>query len=88
MKCNFLSLLMGMLDQVQWSVLKEKQTWKAFVIAILMFSTVSFAALTMFDSMDEIFQSDADPEPIPNIIFESSNRTGIEDNLTNETGWF
>jgi cytochrome c-type biogenesis protein len=88
MKSNFLSLLMGMLDQVQWSVLKEKQTWQAFVIAVLMFSTVSFAALTMFDSMDEIFQSDAEPEPIPNIIFESLNRTGIEDNLTNETGWF
>ena len=68
MKSNFLSLFMGMLDQVQWSVLKEKQTWQAFVIAILMFSTVSFAALTMFDSMDEIFQSDAEPEPIPNII--------------------
>jgi cytochrome c-type biogenesis protein len=88
MKSNFFTLLMGLLDQVQWSVLKEKQTWQAFVIAILMFSTVSFAALTMFDSMDEIFQSDAEPEPIPNIIFESLNRTGIEDNLTNETGWF
>ena len=88
MKSNFFSLLMGLLDQVQWSVLKEKQTWQAFVIAIIMFSTVSFAALTMFDSMDEIFQSDAEPEPIPNMIFESLNRTGIEDNLTNETGWF
>ena len=79
---------MGLLEQVQWSVLKEKQTWQAFVIAIIMFSTVSFAALTMFDSMDEIFQSDAEPQPIPNMIFESLNRTGIEDNLTNETGWF
>ena len=88
MKRNFFTLFMGLLDQVQWSVLKEKQTWQAFVIAILMFSTVSFAALTMFDSMDEIFQSDAEPQPIPNMIFESLNRTGIEDNLTNETGWF
>jgi len=79
---------MGLLDQVQWSILKEKQTWQAFAIAIVLFSTISFGALTMFDSMDEIFQSDAEPEPVPNMIFESLNRTGIEDNITNETGWF
>ena len=38
--------------------------------------------------MDEIFQSDADPEPIPNMVFESLNRTGIESEIVNETGWF
>jgi len=88
MKRNRFSCNMGLLDQVQWSILKEKQTWQAFAIAIVLFSTISFGALTMFDSMDEIFQSDAEPEPVPNMIFESLNRTGIEDNITNETGWF
>ena len=88
MKRRLLSNIMGILDQVQLSVLKEKQTWQAFAIAVVLFSTVSFGALTMFDSMDEVFQSDAEPEPIPNMIFESLNRTGIEDNITNETGWF
>ena len=52
-----------------------------------MFVAISFAALSMFDSMDDIFQSDADPEPIPNIAFESLNRTGIESLIVNETGW-
>mgnify|MGYP001599563737 FL=1 len=88
MKRRLLSNIMGILDQVQLSVLKEKQTWQAFAIAVVLFSTVSYGALTMFDSMDEVFQSDAEPEPIPNMIFESLNRTGIEDNITNETGWF
>jgi len=88
MRRNRFSRNMGLLDQVQWSILKEKQTWQAFAIAIVLFSTISFGALTMFDSMDEIFQSDAEPEPVPNMIFESLNRTGIEDNMTNETGWF
>ena len=41
----------------------------------------------MFDSMDEIFQSDADPAPIPNMIFESLNRSDYESSLVNETGW-
>jgi len=79
---------MGFLDQVDFGVFKEKTTWQAFGIALLMFSTISFAALSMFDSMDELFQTDVEPAPIPNIAFESLNRTDIESNLTNETGWF
>ena len=75
------------LKQADIGVFKQAETWKAFAIAALMFVTISFAALSMFDSMDEIFASDADPAPIPNIIFESLNRTGIESNVSNETGW-
>ena len=78
---------MGLLDTVDLGVFKRSETWKAFVIAATMFVAISFAALSMFDSMDDIFQSDADPEPIPNIAFESLNRTGIESPIVNETGW-
>ena len=49
---------------------------------------ISFAALSMFDSMDELFQSDAEPAPIPNLVFESLNRSDVEGGLVNETGWF
>ena len=79
---------MGMLDTMDLGVFKRLETWKAFAIAAVMFVSISFAALSMFDSMDDIFQSDAEPEPIPNMVFESLNRTGIESNLVNETGWF
>ena len=79
---------MGILEQVDFSVFKQKETWQAFGIAVVLFISISFAALSMFDSMDELFQSDAEPAPIPNIIFESVNRTGIESDLVNETGWF
>ena len=79
---------MGLMDTLDLSVFKRSETWKAFVIAAMMFVTISFAALSMFDNLDEIFQSDAEPEPIPNIAFESLNRTGIESPLVNETGWF
>ena len=52
-----------------------------------MFGAISFAALSMFDSMDELFQSDAEPAPIPNIVFESLNRSDVESDYVNETGW-
>ena len=69
---------MRLLSQVDFGVFKRSETWKAFGIAALMFVTISFAALSMFDSMDEIFQSDADHAPVPNIVFESLNRTDYE----------
>ena len=75
-------------QSIDFGVFKKSETWKAFAIAGIMFVAISFGALSMFDSMDDIFQSDADPEPIPNIVFESLNRTGVESELVNETGWF
>jgi cytochrome c-type biogenesis protein len=74
-------------QQADFGVFKQGETWKAFGIAALMFVTISFAALSMFDSMDEVFASDADPAPIPNMIFESLNRTGVESTVANDTGW-
>ena len=79
---------MGLLDQADWGVFKQKDTWQAFVIAVVMFGTISFAALSMFDSMDELFQSDAEPAPIPNLVYESLNRSDVEAGFVNETGWF
>ena len=78
---------MGLFDTADFGVFKRSETWKAFVIAAMMFIGISFAALSMFDNLDEIFQSDAEPEPIPDIVFESLNRTDIESPIVNETGW-
>ena len=78
---------MGLFDQADFSVFKQSDTWKAFAIAAVMFVTISFAALSMFDSMDEVFASDAEPAPIPNMVFESLNRTSVESSVANETGW-
>ena len=79
---------MGLLDQADWGVFKRKDTWQAFAIAVVMFGAISFAALSMFDSMDELFQSNAEPAPVPNLVYESLNRSDVEAGYVNETGWF
>ena len=79
---------MGVLDQADWGTFKRAETWKALGIAVILFGTIAYASLSLFGSLDALFQSDAEPEPIPEIVFESLNRTGIEDSLANETGWF
>ena len=77
---------MGLLQQADWDVFKRSETWKAFGIAVIMFGTIAFAGLTLFDSMDEIFESDADPAPIPHIVIDSLNRTGVESDVADENG--
>lgn len=77
---------MGLLQQADWDVFKRSETWKAFGIAVIMFGTIAFAGLTLFDSFDEIFESDAEPAPIPHIIIDSLNRTGIESVIADENG--
>ena len=77
---------MGLLQQADWDVFKRSETWKAFGVAVIMFGTIAFAGLTLFDSFDEIFESDADPAPIPDIMMDSLNRTGIESEIADENG--
>lgn len=77
---------MGLLQQADWDVFKRSETWKAFGLAVVMFGTIAFAGLTLFDSMDEIFESDADPAPIPHIVIDSLNRTGVESDIADENG--
>ena len=77
---------MGLLQQADWDVFKRSETWKAFGVAVIMFGTIAFAGLTLFDSFDEIFESDADPAPIPHIIIDSLNRTGVESVIADENG--
>ena len=77
---------MGMLEQADWGVFKRSETWKAFGVAVVLFGVIAFAGLSLFDSMDEIFQSDAEPAPIPEIVIDSLNRDGIESNYTNSEG--
>ena len=77
---------MGMLEQADWSVFKRSETWKAFGVAVVLFGVIAFAGLSLFDSMDEIFESDAEPAPIPDIVIDSLNREGIEESITNSEG--
>ena len=77
---------MGILEQADWGVFKRSETWKAFGVAIVLFGAIAYAGLSLFDSMDEIFQSDAEPAPIPEIVIDSLNRDDIEAYYTNSDG--
>ncbi len=69
-------------------VFTERETWKAFAISVVMFSCIAWAGLSVFGLSTALMNEAGDPEQTPEIQFETLNRTGIESNVTNETGWF
>ena len=82
---------MGFKDRfgVDLGVFKEKTTWKAFVIGLVMFSVIGYSGLSVFDLASDSYGVDRSSARIaPDFEIETINRTGFEDDYTNETGWF
>ena len=83
-----------MLDTIQnrtgmdLKVFFQKQTWQAFLISIVLFSLIAYSGLTVFGMTTSRFGVSDDAQLAPNFEMISLNRTGIESNYTNETGWF
>ena len=83
-----------MLDAIQnrtgmdLKVFFQKQTWQAFLISIVLFSLIAYSGLTVFGMTTSRFGVSDDAQLAPNFEMISLNRTGIESNYTNETGWF
>ena len=69
-------------------IFAEKQTWVAFAISVVMFAGIAYAGLTVFGLSASLMSSAGEPEQVPDLEFETLNRTGIESDVTNETGWF
>lgn len=85
---------MGWKETLQWKVgidvdvFTEKKTWKAFGISLVLFSIIAYSGLSAFGVTSSMFGVGGDVEPVPDFQMQTVNRTGIEDGLTNDTGWF
>ena len=74
---------------VDFSVFKEAVTWKGFFIGIVMFSIIGYSGLSIFGLASESYGVDRSSARLaPDFEMETLNRSGFEQNLTNETGWF
>ena len=67
-------------------VFAEKDTWNAFFISILLFTTIAWAGLSIFESTSASFGTSDDVEPTPDFVTPTLNRTTYEANFTNENG--
>ena len=72
--------------RLDMSVLRQRQTWAAAVIAGLMFVGISALALSAFDIAGDRIGEGGEIEPIPAILFDSLQRDGIESEIMDEEG--
>jgi len=70
------------------NVFVKKQTWYAFLISIILFFVIAYSGLTVFGMTTSKFGVSDEAAIAPNFEMISLNRTGIESNYTNDTGWF
>jgi len=71
---------------LDFSVLKEKDTWKAFVIGIILFCIIGFASLSLFGFSASIYGVSDEIEPVPDFIAPTMNRTGVDNVVTLDNG--
>nr|AIF12954.1 hypothetical protein [uncultured marine group II/III euryarchaeote KM3_57_F04] len=85
---------MGWKQSLQWKVgidvdvFTEKKTWQAFAVSVLLFAVIAYSGLTAFGAASSMFGVGGEIREVPDFEIQTVNRTGIEDNYTNETGWF
>ena len=73
---------------VDVTVFKQKQTWQAFGISIVLFSIIAWSALTIFDSAYKGFGTSDEAELAVDFVVQTTNRSGIDELHTNDTGVF
>mgnify|MGYP001164207921 FL=1 len=66
-------------SNLDFEILKEKDTWNAFVIAIALFCIIGYSSLTLFDFSTSIYGVTDEINETPDFIAPTLNRTGIDD---------
>ncbi|MDC0556083.1 redoxin domain-containing protein, partial [Euryarchaeota archaeon] len=71
---------------LDFSVLRKQETWKAFLIGIVLFCIIGFASLSLFGLSSSIYGVSDDIETVPDFVAPTMNRTGIDDSHNIENG--
>ncbi|HIF45204.1 MAG TPA: hypothetical protein EYQ73_00160 [Candidatus Poseidoniales archaeon] len=81
---------MGLKDRygVDLGVFKEPLTWKAFGIAIVLFSIIGYSGLSLFDLASSNYGVADDVRLAPDFEIETLNRSIEEGDHVDENGWF
>ena len=68
------------------NVLRERETWKAFVIGVVLFSVIAYSSLGIFGLSSSLYGVSDKVEQVPDFEVMSMNRAGIDDAITDQSG--
>ena len=71
---------------LDFSVLNKQDTWKAFLIGIVLFCIIGFASLSLFGLSSSIYGVSDEIDTVPDFVAPTMNRSGIDDSHNIENG--
>ncbi|MEC7720923.1 MAG: cytochrome c biogenesis protein CcdA [Candidatus Thermoplasmatota archaeon] len=71
---------------LDFGVLRQKDTWQAFGIGVVLFCIIGYSSLTLFGLSASAYGVSDEVVPVPDFEVETMNRTGIDDSVADENG--
>ncbi len=75
-----------MVAGLDFDVLRESDTWKAFGVGVVLFCIIGYASLSLFGLTSSIYGTSDDVNEAPDWLAPSMNREGIDDAIADENG--
>jgi|TARA_B100000959_G_scaffold177410_1_gene185582 cytochrome c-type biogenesis protein len=75
-------------DGLDLASLREKDTWKAFGIGIVLFCVIAYTSLAIFGVSSSLYGVSDRVEAVPDFEAMTMNRTGIDDSVSDDSGMF
>ena len=75
-----------MVAGLDFGVLRESDTWKAFGVGVVLFCIIGYASLSLFGLTSSIYVTSDDVNEAPDWLAPSMNREGIDDAIADENG--
>ena len=75
-----------MVAGLDFDVLRQRETWRAFGIGLVLFCIIGYSSLSLFGLSSSAYGVSEDVELVPDFEVASMNRTGIDDAIADESG--
>ena len=75
-----------MVAGLDFDVLREKETWQAFVVGVVLFCIIGYSSLTLFGLSASAYGVSDEVVPVPDFEVSTMNRAGIDDVIADENG--
>lgn len=75
-----------MVAGLDFDVLRQRDTWKAFGIGVVLFCLIGYSSLSLFGLTSSTYGTTEEVGEAPDFLVASMNRSGIEDAFADENG--
>lgn len=75
-----------MVAGLDFGVLRQRETWQAFGVGIVLFCIIGYSSLSLFGLSSSAYGVSEDVELVPDFEVASMNRTGIDDAIADDSG--